>query len=213
MLNVLGDSVVIDYVPVDKELCSNGYTYNYQEFIIEDSLYNGKTRIEGESLLKQTGLNRYSWHDFVSVETSIPVSPTKEKAAKASNDTIFTVYFDDPNQTFNLEFNGPRLFPRKYRMIVRTKMYVGGIYDIYVNDELVRTFNYYDYLRRRGVIYSVTGALFKPDKSTASNSFDMWVNNVSEYGRPKIRFEYVGTGHVRTNGLVIDYIDFVPVDD
>jgi hypothetical protein len=214
LMNILGDSVVIDYIPVDKELCSNGYAYNYQDFEIADSLYMGSTRYEGEYLLNQTGINRFAWKDFAVCECSVPLAPLKEKIANASNDTILTVYFPDQfDGDFSLEFPGPRLFPRKYRMVVRTKMYIGGIYDIYVNGELCRTFDYYEYLRRRGVIRSVTGKWFKPDKSTGTNNFDMWVNSITEYGKPKIRFEYKGPGRVRTSGLVIDYIEFVPVEE
>ena len=213
-LNVLGDSVVIDYVPVDKALCSNGYAYNYQEFEIPDSLYSGESRYEGEWLLKQTGVNRYSWHDFVSCESSTPMEPLKQSGNNASNDTIMAVRFPSGYEgTFNLEFQGPRLFPRKYILLVRTNMYTGGIYDIYVNGELARTFDYYEYRRRRGVIRSVTGKLFRPDKTTGFNNYDMYVNNITEYGKPVVRFEYKGPGSLYDNGFVIDYIEFIPVED
>jgi hypothetical protein len=38
----------------------------------------------------------------------------------------------------------------------------------------------------------------------------MWVDNLTEYGSAKIRFEYKEPGKVINNGLVIDYIDFLP---
>ena len=212
LLNILGDSVVITYVPTDQVLCANGYAYTYQDFEIPDSLYSMGTKYEGELLLKQTGINQFSWFDFAKVQSSTPLAPLKEKIARASNDSLLRVPF--PNKydgSFSLEFPGPRLFPRKYVMVVRTHMDIGGIYDIYVNDELVRTFDYYDYLLYRDVLPSVTGKRFRPDERF--NSFDMWVNSITEYGKPRIRFEYRGSGNVLYNGLVIDYIEFVPTED
>ena len=86
LLNVLGDSVVINYVPTDKYDCSNGYAYNYLNFVIPDSLYNGATRLEGEILLKSTGYNKYSWADSVIAKSDISLSPLKELVPGASND-------------------------------------------------------------------------------------------------------------------------------
>ncbi len=43
MKNILGDSIVIDYVPTEKTICSNGYAYNYQDFEIPDTLYAAPT--------------------------------------------------------------------------------------------------------------------------------------------------------------------------
>ena len=60
-------------------------------------------------------------------------------------------------------------------------------------------------------MFSVTGARYIPDGRF--NSFDMYVNNINEYGKAKIRFEYKQPGNVLTNGLVIDYIDFLPVEN
>jgi hypothetical protein len=87
-------------------------------------------------------------------------------------------------------------------------MDIGGLYNIYVNDQLVHTFNYYDYIRLRGLIKSVTGKTFTP--TGRYNKFDCWVENITDYGRPKIRFEYKGPANVPGNGLVIDAIEFVP---
>jgi hypothetical protein len=38
----------------------------------------------------------------------------------------------------------------------------------------------------------------------------MYVDNIVEYGRAKIKFEYAGPSTVPTNGFVIDYIEFIP---
>ena len=212
LLNVLGDSVVITYVPADQELCSNGYAYNYENFEIPDSLYNGGNKYEGEWLLEETGLNKFSWYEFATVKSTIPMDPLKEKVAKASNDSIMRVPFPKGySDEFSLEFKGPRLFPRKYVMEIRTHMDIGGIYDIYVNDELVRTFDYYDYILYRGILRSVTGKRFKPEGRF--NRFDMYVDNIVEYGKPNIKLVYKGPSTILSNGLVIDFVEFIPVEE
>ena len=87
-------------------------------------------------------------------------------------------------------------------------MRVGGIYDIYVNNQLVKTFNYAAY-SGTGIIFSVTGKRYIP-QAGGYNRFDCWLDNLTEYGKAKIRIEYKGPGTVSSNGLVIDYIEFIP---
>jgi hypothetical protein len=87
-------------------------------------------------------------------------------------------------------------------------MNIGGIYDIYVNNELVKTFDWYDFVKYKQIIPSVLGGRYLPAGNF--NNFDMWVDNLTEYGSAKIRFEYKEPGKVTNNGLVIDYIDFLP---
>ncbi len=209
LLNMLGDSVIINYVPVDKALCSNGYAYNYQNFEIPDSLYQGGTKYEGENLLKATGINKYSWNDSVIVKSDIAVTPYQELVPTASNDSILRVTFPKGySGKYSVQFKGPNLFPRRYVMVVATHMDIGGIYDIYVNNQLMKTFDYYEYVRSRGIIYSVTGERFLP--TGRFNRFDMYVDNIEDYEQPTIRFEYKGPSTINSNGLVIDYIEFVP---
>jgi hypothetical protein len=127
---------------------------------------------------------------------------------------FFTLGYDGD---YSLEFEGDYLFPRKYLMVVRTHMDIGGIYDIYVNDvflkrddELENTFDYDEFLQYWGIVYSVTGERYIPQDRF--NNFDMYVD-VQEFGRPSIRFEYKGPGQAPSHGLVIDFIDFVPVEN
>lgn len=211
MKNILGDSVVIDYTPKDKFLCSNGYAYNYESFEVPDTLWKGSYRHEGEWLLRQTGFQKFTWLKGVNVTSSTTFPPIRELVPSASNDSIMKVNFTKGyTGTFNLEFNIGTLFPRKYLMVVRTHMYVGGIYDIYVNDELVMTMDWYDYVRNREVWFSVAGGAYRPEGGY--NRFDCFIENKLEYGQTKIRFEYKEPGRVQSNGLVIDYIDFVPIE-
>ena len=220
MLNVLGDSIIIDYQPIEKTLCSNGYAYNYANYTIPDSLYTGSTRLEAEWLLRETGVNRFAWNVGIEVNSSISVSPLQELVTTASNDSIIRVLFPKGYKgEYSVEFKSPSLFPRKYIMVVRTHMDIGGIYNFYVNGQLLKsfgndnkdyTFDYYDFLKFRGLMYSVTGSRYLP--TGRFNSFDMYVDNLEDYGKATIKIEYKGPGFALGNGLVFDYIDFLPVD-
>lgn len=212
MKNILGDSVYIYYQPTDKFLCSNGYAYNYTDFAVPDTLFRGSTRMEGEWLVEAIGINKYAWRPEVKVSSGLSFAPLKEFSGTASNDSIVRVSFTKGySQNFSLETKIKTLFPRKYLMVVRTHMFVGGIYDIYVNDELVMNIDYYDYVLNRELWYSVTGKRYKPEGTF--NRFDCWVDNKNEYGNTTVKFVYLGPGKVASNGLVIDYIDFVPYDN
>jgi hypothetical protein len=209
--NILGDSIQILYRPVEKTICSNGYAYNYESFEIPDSLYTGSSKFEAEWLLDETGINRYAWYDFVNVNSSQTFSPLQEYIGTASNDSIIRVLFTKGySGAYSVEFYTKSVFPRKYAMEIATHMDIGGVYDIYVNDELVKTFDYYDFVRYRGVIPSVIpGKRYIP--KGRFNSFDMVVDNIPEYSRVKVKIEYKGPGSgLSTNGLVLDYIDFIP---
>jgi uncharacterized surface protein with fasciclin (FAS1) repeats len=209
--NILGDSVVIDYKPVEKTICSNGYAYNYDNFKVPDTLYAAPVRMEGEWLLDNIGINRYAWNEDVKVTSSVAFQPVQEYVPTASNDSILKVNFTKGyTGIYTVEFNVDNLFPRKYLMVFRTHMYVGGIYDIYVNDQLVKTIDYYTYVLNREIYYSVIpGKRYLPQPG-GYNRFDCWVENLTEYGKARIKIVYKGPSTVLYNGLVIDHIDFVP---
>jgi len=212
MRNILGDSVVINYQPVNKSICSNGYAYDYAEFVIPDSLYSGSTKFEGEWLLKEKGVNTYTWRDSVTVISDQSFAPVREYIITASNDSILKVNFPKKYAgKFSVEFLTESLFPRKYLMSIKTHMDIGGIYNIYVNDELVKTFDYYDYVRYRGLIKSVTGVTLVPEGRY--NKFDCFLNNITDYGEVKVKIEYTAPGNATNNGLVIDYIEFEPYNN
>ena len=210
MKNILGDSVVIDYVPAEKTICSNGYAYNYQDFTVPDTLYKAPIFMEGESLTRDAGGNRYFWNDDVTVINDVSYPPLQEFITGASNDSILKVNFTKGYKgKFSVEFNIDNLFPRKYLMVFRTNWSVGGIYDIYVNDQLVKTMDYNEYLLRKShIIYSVTGKMYLPQGSFSK--FDCWLDNLTEYGKAKVKLVYTGPSTVLYNGLVLDYIEFIP---
>lgn len=210
LINILGERIILDYRPTDLAYCSNGYAYDYAQFTIEDTLFMNPIRNEAERLLKYKGQNTYVWQEDVTVVSDKTFKPEADFVNIASNDSILKVQFDDAYEgEFSVEFESEPLFPRRYLFVVRTHMDFGGIYDIYVNDELVKTFDYNDFTRYRGIIQSaVPGIRFIA--VGRYNKFDFWVDNITEYGRAKIRFEYRGPSTSRYNGLLLDYISCVP---
>ena len=209
MKNILNDSIIITYEVTDKSLCSNGYAYNYTNFVVPDTLFATKSRFECEKLLKEIGVNRYAWSENVKVNSTASYSPMKELVPIASNDTILSVNFDKGySGIYTVEFNVDNIFPRKYLMVIGTNVNRGGIYNIYVNDVLVKKFDYYEYVLRKNVYTSVTGARFAT--INGFNIIDCYVENLTEYGDTRIKFEYLEPGKVLNNGLTIDYIEFVP---
>jgi hypothetical protein len=208
--NILGDSVIINYIPTNRTLCSNGYAYDYTQFEIPDSLFSGKSRLEGESLVRETGLNKVAWKDGIKVTSTQSFEPFREYILGASNDSIIKLNFPRGySGNFTLQFNTMRLFPRQYLMVVRTHMDIGGKYNIYINNQLVRTFEYYDYIKNRGIITGVTGIRYVPEGRF--NKFDCLVTNIVEYGFSTVKFEYAGSNNTPNNGLVIDYLEFLPI--
>jgi hypothetical protein len=207
--NILGDSVIINYTPTNRTLCSNGYAYDYSSFLIPDSLYTGKSRMEGESLVRETGVNKVAWKTGVKVTSTQSFEPVREYILGASKDSILKINFPKGySGNFTLTFNSMNLFPRNYLMVVSTHMDIGGKYNIYINNQLVRTFEYYDYVKYRGIITGVTGIRYIP--VGRFNKFDCLVSNITSYGPAEIKFEYAGPNSVPGNGLIIDYLEFLP---
>lgn len=210
--NILGDTIPITYTPVDKAICSNGYAYNYESFYIPDTLYMNPTVLEAEALLRQTGVNKYTWIESVTAESDLSFIPERIKTNGTSNDSILSVIFPQGyDGNFSVEFYMPAQFQRDYILIVTTNMQYGGIYDIYINDEKKGTFDYYDFLTNGGVIWSdVTGERYFPKGNFGK--FDVLVDNLTEYGPVKVKFVYTGPGGAFDNGFVIDYFSLKPYD-
>lgn len=217
--NVLGDSVIINYTPVNKTLCSNGYAYSYSDFVIPKTLYILSTTFEAEWLLKSIGINKYDWADNVTVVSDkifLPNLISGSASNKLFINVIFPPTIDNHKDTtkysgkFVLSFESATLLPRKYMMIVRTYYNIGGIYDVYVNDKLVKTIDYDDYQRYKGLYYTISGErIISVD---GFNIFDCSLN-INEYGKVYVRFVYKGPGkYVPNSGLAIDFIDFIPME-
>jgi len=210
--NILGDSVVIDYEPGEKTICSNGYAYNYFNFEVPDTLYDSPVRFEPETLVKTLGPGKYAWYEEVKVVSTIGYLPKKEFVSTASNDTVLVVDFNKGyTGAYNIEFNIDNLFPRRLLAVFRTRVNKGGIFDIYMNNELIRHFDYgVDILANLTVNSVRTGKRYLQEPG-GYIKFDCWIENLQEYGKAKLRFEYKGPSTVSTNGIVLDYIDFIPM--
>lgn len=215
MKNIQNDSIIVSYKAVDPYLCSNGIAYDYEKFSVPDTLYSGTTKFEGEWLAVRSGAGTFKWREGVSINPTSFV-PLVNLYKGGSNDSILSVTFTKGyTGEYNLQFMTRNLFPRKYRLVIATNMDIGGKYDIVVNGVVVRTFDYFDYVKARGIINSVeTGKRFSP--TGRYNRFDCWVNNITEYGKAKINIVYKGPASgplagANVPGLSIDYIEFVPV--
>lgn len=214
MKNIRNDSVIVSYKAVDPFLCSNGIAYDYEKFSVPDTLYSGNSKFEGEWLAVKSGAGTYKWRKGVTVNPT-PFVPYINLYKGASNDSVLTVTFTKGYKgAYTLQFKTRNLFPRRYRMVIYTNMDIGGTYDITVNGLVVRTFDYYDFVRARGIISSVEpGKKFSP--TGRYNRFDCYVDNITDYGKATIGFVYKGPASgalLGTNvpGLAIDDIEFIP---
>ncbi len=208
--NILGDSIAIDYEPMNKAICSNGYAYDYKNFQVPDTLFSGTIRFEGEWLLKSTGVNKYAWLEDVNVQSDVSFTPSREYSASSSNDSLLFVDFNNGySGNYSMEFNIDNLFPRRYLMVVRTSVTIGGIFNIYFNGDLVKTIDSYDYVLNPWIYPSVIpGKVYRPENGFSR--YDCWLDNTNPYGQATIKYEWVGPGSMPSSGLIFDFIDFVP---
>jgi Fasciclin domain. len=219
--NILGDSVVINYSIGQKTLCSNGYAYNYQNFRVPDTVWNGTVRFEGENLVKVTGQNTYDWVSGVNVSSTQTVSPIKGYfPGKTSNDSALLVRIPSNYKgEYSIEFNFGYLLPRNYLMVIRTNYTYGGIFDIYVNNvKVIADFNYQSKNKYpAGVQFlSVTGKKYpsyfsKSLQLTSWVCFDQYIT-LTEYGKCNIKIVYKGkcATSIINPAISLDYIDFRP---
>ena len=218
MVSVTGDSVFIDpsnINPDSRFICSNGLAYSYHEFHVDSALYLGEIRIEGEDLIDSIGSGIFAWKEDVKA-SGLVVSPEKKYANEASGKAMVDVTFGtDYSGEYSLEFNFTNVFPMKYRFEWHANYRPSGIYSVYVNDQLVQLQDKYgdsrdvfDTYFLQSSIISVSGDRFIPDNGY--NSTDAWVEEITEFGSVKIRFEYIDSGEGKINGFNIDYVALIP---
>jgi hypothetical protein len=217
--NILGDSINIEYEVVDKFICSNGVAFNYKNFQIPDTLFNGAIRIEAEWYVEETGVNKYSWREkLTNVSSSKPFIPFADSIPFASNDSILRVQFG-PGYTgsFTLDLKIDNLFPRKYLMVVKSHRNFGGIYEVYLNNELIRTIDYHDFFTSTYRYYylSVTGdRIYYDNLHPEYVKWDAFATNTQPYGDATLTFKYIGPAEtVLAPALLLDYIDFIPYNE
>jgi len=209
MPSITGDIVNVDFLninPDSKYLCSNGLTYTYNDFSIHDSLYLGATKIEGESLMDTVGSQKWIWKEDI-VVSGLVAEPKKYVSNFASNNGILSVEFPRSYQgEYSMEFVIYNMLPMPYRLVWSSNSRPSGLFALYVNDEKIGEFDSYGF---RSLILSVTGEPFRP--KNGFNRKDFWVDNITEFGDVRVRFEYLGMGQNETNGLSIDYIELIPI--
>ncbi|MBN2775127.1 MAG: fasciclin domain-containing protein [Prolixibacteraceae bacterium] len=218
--NILGASIDIYYTPVNKVVCSNGNIYSYSDYIIPEQLYTWSSRLEMESLLVWSEeFKKFVWNaKLVNIDSDIEVEPEIIPFGDGLKDSLVEIRL--PQKTdwmgnlipydgkFILDFSSVILFPGKYMMVVRNYYNIGGVYDVYVNDELVRTIDYTDYQKYRGIYFSVTGE--RVNRIDEYNIFDCFVD-IKQYGKATIRLDYRNGGSgIPLPGFSIDYIEFIP---
>jgi hypothetical protein len=207
--NIAGDSVDVDISNIDEDsryVCSNGVVFKYLDYKVPEELYLLERRVQGEHLIRLIGGNVFGWRQGVTVSGSNE-APIRSFSQDADNDSLMTLnlgirYAGD----FNLEFNIPNVFPQRYRLEWRANFRPSGIFEVYVNDELVGQVNLFNL--RSGVL-SVTGNIFAPSPG-GLNRVDFVVDNITEYGNVKIGLKYIDTGGQNANGLTIDYVSLIP---
>ena len=219
VVNILGDTVNIDPSNIDPESgfsCSNGKVFSYVNFVVPDSVYKGRTRIQGEDLVISKGFDLYSWAPNVNV-TGPPVDFEATLAIdKADNDTLLSVNFleNDYDKEFSISFQFENILPGKYRLVWRGKSTPSGRFEIFVNGEKQSidigygAKDYMDLYDLRNPVRSITKQeVFRPDNGF--NKFDVLVENITEYGNVEVKIQYKEPGQRSDNGMILDYIDLV----
>lgn len=209
LLNIRGEEVVLDPSLIDpgsKTECSNGYIYEFYDFQVPDSLYLGEVRIEGESLVDSIGNNKYAWKEDVTLEGEI-IEPSRTYSGQASEGECLVVSMGRSfSGNYSIEIIFRNIFPGRHRLEWRANYRPSGVFKIFVNDEELAQ---YDSYNLRSPLLSVTGEINRPT-SSGFNSVDYWVENITEFGDVRVRFEYVESGASTVNGLFIDYLSLIP---
>jgi len=210
LLNIRGEEVVLDPGSIDPESrieCSNGYIYNFYDFEVPDSLYMGEIRIEGEDLLDSIGQDKYAWLEDVVLSGEI-FEPYEQTSSETSGGKYMVIPMGQNfSGEFAIEFTFPNIFPRRYRLEWRAIFRPSGTFKIFINDEEV---GQYDSYKLRDPLLSVTGDIIFRPSDAGFNSVDFWVENITEYGDVKIRFEYIESGAYSVNGFNMDYVSLIP---
>lgn len=208
LLNINGEKVNLDVSNIDPESkiqCSNGVIYGLYNYEVPDSLYMGEQKIEGESLVDTIGLGKFTWKDFVKVEGEI-IEPEMAKSEDASEGKAVLVRLGRSfTGEYSVEFSFYNVFPGRHRLVWQANYRPSGVYKIYINDEQISEFDTY---KLRNTLLSVTGDLFLPNEA-GYNKKDFWVENLTDFGEVRVRFEYKEKGSVSDNGFNIDFVSLI----
>ncbi|MBN2772687.1 MAG: fasciclin domain-containing protein [Prolixibacteraceae bacterium] len=234
--NILNDTVDIFYNPINKKVCSNGNVYEYEDFVVPDTLYQKISQFEMENLLSPTDKrDEYKWDESkVKMECNIVgnqpelwkdiegIQPELWKASRASGNRLVKIIF--PRTTsplgdtlffegkYSIEFKTLQLFPNEYVVVFGIYYNIGGVFNIYINDQLVNTTDYRYYHLYQGIYYSnITGE--RVNHNNKFTLYDFKIDNIENMERVKVKIEYIGHGFgLSKDGFAIDYIRFIPIN-
>ncbi len=220
--NILGDSVYVTPQNISPEYfeSSNGRTYKFIDFQVPEQLYKVNDTIPMVSLLFSKGSGLWGWKEDVVVtgQKFNPV-PLGNKFSKF-DDNLLIDMGNNFRGEFSLAYKHKNVFPAKYRLTIRfNATSVTGVFNIYVNGKLYpvdiddgygprEDFDFYD-VKERGVISSVTNVYYPYDiKFGGFCSFEILVDNITEYGDVEVKLEYVEPSRKNRSkcGLSLDYI-------
>jgi hypothetical protein len=172
-------TVVFDHTLVDpgsRYGCSNGVAFLYNHLTIPDSLYLGRLKIEGESLVDSVGLS-YQWKDELNLPGETNGLPSSIVSAYGSGGKVLSVRLAS-DLSFSVEFKIKNVLPMPYRFLWRGNASYAGNFQIYINDEPIgeEVFDSFDFFQKK--IWSVKdGIIFRKDQGNY-NSKDFWVNRI-----------------------------------
>lgn len=215
--NILGDSVDVEPENINPDFfeCSNGSAYNYIDFKVPEHLYKVQDSIAMSSLLEYKGTGIWAWGEDVTIpqDAFSPVSVTN--GFSTFGDVLLVDMGKNYEGDFYYAYNHQFIFPATYKLTVRANLSKTGVYNIYVNDKQYPVdindgngpqydFDFFDL--RNGVISSVTNEFYPFENNFCS--FDIFVDNITEFGDVEVRIEYVepSTRNKNNCGLVIDFI-------
>ncbi len=216
--SVTGDTVEIiaaDIDPDSRSICSNGVAYLYNNFVIPDELFRGTSIQEGELLIDSVGAGKFAWKAGVNISGAI-IAPIKSYSLGATEGSFVSVLFNrNYAGEYTMEFTFKNVFPMRYRLEWHANYRPSGLYEVYVNDQLLGYTNKFgsvvtsfDNYELRNTVVSVTGERISPVLDF--NSRDYWVDHLTEYGDVRVKFKYIGAGASNTNGFNIDYVKLIP---
>ncbi len=218
--NIRGDSVVVEPQNINPDYfeCSNGRVYKLKDFKVPERLYKMNDSVPMSQLVFDKGSGLWAWNLDV-VTTGQTFNPVRSPNASAIfKNTLLLDMGRSFTGSFSLAYTHKNIFPATYKMTVRANISKTGVYKIFVNGKQYRVdikdgkgpqleFDFFDL--RNGVISSVTNKFYPFQNNFCS--FDIKVDNITEFGNVEVKFVYVKPSPRNANNSGLN-IDFVSLD-
>lgn len=218
--NILGDSVDVHPENIETEFfeCSNGRAYSFIDFSVPEILYKVKDTIVMSSLLYFKGSGLWGWNDDIEL-TGQAFNPARASNSFATfGNTLLIDMGKNFTGDFSYAYKHNYIFPGKYKLTVRANVSKTGVINLYVNGKQYPVdildgkgpqldFDLFDL--RNGVISSVTNKFYPYQNNFCS--FDILVDNITEYGEVEVKLDYVRPSERNVNNCGIN-IDFISLE-